>query len=576
MKELMFMKWVQRSPKQAVNDNDSLLEKVAKIRGIKDINRFLNPSKEEMFDPYLLKNIESASNRILRAIANGEKIIASCDPDADGITALTIMLRHLRKYTDNVDYIYGERDDGHGIYEMTRITDDKKESDKELDEKEIERQARMEENIRKISECNLLILIDSSSNDTKACKKIVEDFGIDIIVLDHHAIERENPYVTLVNPQQEGDEYPNKSISGAGVVFKVVQVLEDTLQQVDPFQYMDLVAVGMYADVMRVDVLENRFMIMHGLRNVKNVGLLRILKGGKVDLFKINSNAIGFTIAPLINGVARMGEIKLAIDILLTDDDNEAKKLRLKMQKLNDKRKELQKEIVGQYMKKINPEHKILIVTDEQTSKGFNGIVAQQLTEIYRRPVIVGRLHKGSIAGSFRSYNGFDLKTFLNESNLVKESLGHPEAGGFVIEEGKLDELIEYINNNLPDIEEKEPYVLYDIEIDVKDIPSYAKSMEYVNLITGNGFRKIVVKVTGINVERVDCIGSTRETVKIKTFDEIELIKFRVNEDYASELGVFDTIEVVGQLSINEFYNFGLKQKIITNQIILDDYALVE
>src|SRR5690606_2553091 len=200
-----------------------------------------------------------------------------------------------------------------------------------------------------------------------------------IIIIDHHAIERENPHVLLVNPQQEDDEYPNKFLSGAGVVFKVIQVMEDMLGsegQVNPFDYMDLVAVGMYADVMRVDVYENRFMIMHGLRNMKNVGLVRILKGGKVDLFKINSSAIGFTIAPLLNGVARMDNIKLAIDILLTDSDDEAKKLRLKMHKLNESRKVLQKQIVEQYMTKIDETDKILLVLDEQSSKGFNGIVA--------------------------------------------------------------------------------------------------------------------------------------------------------------------------------------------------------
>src|SRR5690606_32075170 len=177
-----------------------------------------------------------------------------------------------------------------------------------------------------------------------------------------------------VNPQQEGDEYPNKFLSGAGVVFKVIQVMEDMLgaqSKVNPFDYMDLVAVGMYADVMRVDVYENRYMIMNGLRNMKNVGLVRILKGGKVNMFKIDASAIGFTIAPLLNGVARMDNIKLAIDILLTDDDNVAKKLRLKMAKLNDTRKVLQKQIVEQYMTKVDQNNKVLVVFDEQSSKGF-------------------------------------------------------------------------------------------------------------------------------------------------------------------------------------------------------------
>lgn len=559
------MKWIARKPKATPKKDDLVVEQIAKIRGIKDTNRFLNPSQEEMFDPYLIKNIEDASNRIIKAIANNEKILVSYDPDADGITSATTMRKYLANYTENVDYIYGERNDGHGIYEMLKISSNP--------EDEV-RNNRSLENLQKIKDCDLLILIDSSSNDVRACKGIVEKLGKEIIVLDHHAIERDNPYVLLVNPQQDGDQYPNKQLSGAGVVFKVLQVMEDTLGQVDPFQYMDLVAVGMYADVMRIDVLENRYMIMYGLRNLKNTGLIRILKGAKVDTYKINCNAIGFTIAPLINGVARMDEINLAIDILMTDDDSVAKKLRLKMVKVNEARKELQKKIVAQYMTRVDSSQKALIVLDEQSSKGFNGIVAQQLSDVYKRPAIVGRLHKGTASGSFRSYGGFDMKTFLSQSGLLKEAMGHPQAGGFTVEEENLDNLIQYIENNLPELEDKEPTVVYDLEFNANEIPEYINAVEQFNLLTGNGFPKIIVRVNGITVEEQACIGKTQETVKIKTFDDMELIKFRVNEHYASELGYFDTIDVVGQLNINEWYNFATKVKTVTPQVMLEDYRV--
>lgn len=569
------MKWVERKRKIQPNERDSIIEKIAKIRGIKDVNRFLHPSKEEMFDPYLIKNIEDASNRIISAIGNNEKIIASFDPDADGLTACATMLRYLKNYTENVDYIYGERNDGHGIYEMTRLPrryiKDEKGNNIEEEVSDL-----IKENVEKIKSCDLLILIDSSSNDTKTCKYISENFGCDIIIIDHHAIERDNPYVTLVNPQQDGDEYPNKFLSGAGMVFKVMQVMEDTLGQVDPFQYMDLVAVGMYADIMRIDVLENRYMIMHGMRNMKNVGLVRILKGGKVDLFKINCNAIGFTIAPILNGTARMDSIKLAIDILLTDDDNVAKKLRLQMQKLNESRKELQKSIIKQYMTKVNHNEKVLIVLDEQSSKGFNGIVAQQLSDIYKRPVIVGRLYKNTASGSFRSYGNFDMKEFLKNSELLEDAVGHPQAGGFTVKEDNLEDLIEYIEKNLPELEDKEPTIIYDLEINPNEVDEYIKYIEEFNLLVGNGFPKILTKIKGVAIESVDCIGKTQETVKIKTLDNMELIKFRVNDKYASELGIFDEIDVVGQLQINEFFNFQTKKKTITNQLLLEDYAFVE
>ena len=541
------MKWIQRTAKVKPSKSDDIIDKLAKIRGIKDIDRFLNPTQDELHNPYLMRNIEDASNRIIRAIKNGERICLSYDADADGITATTVMYRYLRNYTENVYYIYSERNDGHGIQNQ-------------IDQIE--------------NGTDLLIIIDSSSNEVEACKKISES-GAEIIILDHHAIEVENPHVLLVNPQHYDCDYPNNQLSGAGVVFKTIQVMEDTLGQVDPFDYLDLVAVGMYADIMRIDVLENRFMIMYGLRNIKNTGLIRILKGAKIDLFKVNCDSIGFGIAPLLNGVARMDNIKLAIDILLEDDDAKCKPIRLKMQKLNESRKEKQKEIVNQYLKNVDSSQKVLIVLDEQSSKGFNGIVAQQLAEKYKRPVVVGRLHKGTISGSFRSYNGFKFKSFLQEFGGDIEALGHEGAGGIVLAEENLPDLMKYIDVNMPTLGEREPTVVYDIEMHVDDIGEYIRVVEQFNHLVGNGFPKIIVKVDGIMVDNAECIGKTMETVKIRTFDSLELIKFRVNDQYASELGTFDRISVVGVLSMNEWYNFKTKEKISTPQVMIEDYMVM-
>lgn len=562
------MKWILRKAKAKPNKNDSPLQKIAKIRGIKDTSKFLNPTQDELHDPYLMKNIQEASNRIIKAIGNNEKIVLSYDADADGLTATTIMYRYLKNYTNNVDYIFSERNDGHGITEQLTTKFD--------EEKNAERLERSLSNAEKVKEADLLIIIDSSSNEAKTCKSIVDRLNTEIIILDHHAIENPNPHVIMVNPQQEDCEYPNKHLSGAGVVFKTIQVMEDTLDSVDVWQYSDLVAVGMYADVMRIDVAENRYLIMNGLRNINNAGLWRILKGAKADLYKLKGDTIGFTIAPLLNGVARMGQLKLAIDILLEDDDKINTKTRLKMFKLNELRKEKQKEIVEQYMKNIDDSKKVLIVMDEQSSKGFNGIVAQQLSSKYKRPAIVGRIHNGVLSGSFRSYNGFKFKSFLQQFDGEIEAMGHEGAGGIVIKEEYLPLLEQHIERNMVSLENTQPTVVYDLEIDVKDIGEYVAEVERFNLLTGNGFPRILVRVNGITVEEAECIGKTRETVKIKTFDDMELIKFKVGEDYASELGYFDMIDVVGQLSVNEFYNFGLKQKVITNQVMVDDYCIHE
>lgn len=561
------MKWVKVKNKKEPNKNDEIIDIIAKIRGIEDHQRFLNPTEKELHDPYLMKNIEDASNRIIRAIGENQKIVVSYDPDADGITATTVMLRYLQNYTDNVTSIYGERNDGHGITEMISV--------KKLDKvKDKERIQRNKENSNKIREADLVILIDSSSNDVEACKFIAEKLETEIIILDHHEIEQPNPHVILVNPQQKSCEYPNKQLSGAGVVFKVLQVMEDTLGQVDVWQYIDLVAVGMYSDMMRLDVLENRYLIMQGMLNVKNTGLIRILKGGKVNTFGgIKGDAIGFTISPMINGVTRLDNIKLAIDILLEDDDTICKKLRLQMQKLNDKRKIMQKEIAERYALSVDDSQKILIVTDDESSKGFNGLVAQQLSDKYKRPVIVGRLHNGKLSGSFRSYNGFKLKSFLSGFDEEMDVKGHPMAGGIVdFPVEKLDNLKTYIQRHMPKLDDMEPTIFYDLEIEANQVSDYLPYIEKFNHLAGTGFRRIMTRVNGITIEESDCIGATKETVKIKTFDGLEMIKFRVNESYASELSYFDVIDAVGNISMNEFYNFKTKVTTKTPQIMLEDY----
>lgn len=244
------MEWVQRErkSKEKFNKLDEPLDILAKIRGIKDIDTFLNPDESVLNDPYLIKNIEIASNRLVKAIKNGEMIVASGDPDVDGVTSLSTFIRYISEYTNHIDFVYGERGDGHGIdgqIDLDFLNDDDFDDDGNIKYEAKEKRLKLnKENVKKIKNADLLVIIDSSSNDVEACKKIKEEYDTDIIIIDHHQIENINEYVTLVNVQQSGDLYPNKHLSGAGMVFKVMQVMEDTLDSVDVWQYIDLVAVG--------------------------------------------------------------------------------------------------------------------------------------------------------------------------------------------------------------------------------------------------------------------------------------------------------------------------------------------
>lgn len=572
------MKWIKRKPKTKQEhengyDLSDLTDEIAYIRGIpsEHVGRFLHPTEDEMFDPYGMKNIEDAGQRIIDAIQEGQRVSVSVDVDTDGITSAVLMIRYLRNYLphDKVDYIYAQRDHGHGLYEQVR-------TDVAGDWYKL-----TEENNKKLSKTDLLIVVDSSSNDIDGVEETLERHNLDIVILDHHEIDYSLPRVDkkalLVNPQQKGDEYPNKDLSGVGVVYKTIQVVEDMLEdygmsRVDTSYYMDLVAVGQIGDMMSVESYENRYMMQHGLRNMNNVGLRRILKGAKKNPdFNIVSSDVSFSISPIINASARMGQIELAIDLLLTDDDEEAKPLRLKMSKLNDKRKEIQYELVSKYREQVNEKDKIILIIDSESNRGFNGLVAQDLAQEFKRPCFVMREHRGKLSGSGRSYGKFDTQEFLEPLGFV-ETQGHAQAHGIDLPLKQLGDLEEYIKEEMPSLKEESPYVLYDIQITPDEIIESIPVIESFNHLTGTGFPEIKVRVDGVMVDERSVIGKNMNTVKVTTMDDLELIKFRVNDRYASDISMMSVIDVVGTLGMNRFYHFGKRELIQTPQIMLDDY----
>jgi len=547
------LKWIQRKAKKSISNvkKDDYFEQLARIRGIKDLNEYLNPDSNVLNDGSKMKNVKEANQKILDAIYEGKKIAVSYDADADGVMSGTLMMRFLRFFTQNVYFLYSQKEDGHGVdFQLDQIQDD----------------------------TDLVIVVDSSSNSIEASREIVEDMGIDLIIFDHHRIENENPYALIVNPQQKGDKYHNKYLSGVGVVFKSIELIQDDLNEAygsrfDVWDYTDIVAVGMRADEMDMSVLENRYLVMHGLDNIRTLGIERILKGANIrDFNNLNSDVISFTIAPMINGAIRMGQIELPIELMLTDDDKIAKKLRLQMQKLNDERKSLQSIAVEKHSKNIDLEQKIIVVVDDESNNGFNGIVAQQLSSKYHRPALVMRRGAGKISGSGRSFAGFKMLSFLNSIDGVT-ARGHEGAMGCEFHEDDLEYFKAYIDLNMDEIEEKEPIVMYDLELDAEEVKQAIGTVEKFNRVYGQNSPKAYVRVNNIMIEEVKTIGKTAETRKFETMnDMLGLIKFRVNEEYGSELDIMDEINAVGSIAVNKFFNFQSRKWSITNQLMIEDY----
>lgn len=553
------VKWIKKYSKIPIDNNDTLSEKILKTRGIptdKQID-FLVPTESHTHHYDLMRNATKAVRTILKYTKENKNIVISGDPDADGVTSLVIMLKRIMDidgFQGNLSYIYSQRDSGHGI----------------------SAQLKNEENVKLLNSSDLLIIVDSSSNEVdglKQCQELVEQ----VIILDHHEFndldtESEmDKLAIIVNPQHSQCEYSNKYLSGAGVVYKICQGLDD-LEGKEGYSdmYLDLVAVGMVGDMMSVLELENRYLISQGLQNVHNIGLTRILKSGKINLYKYCSKDIGFTVAPLINASARMGQIELAIELLLVDNDTDAKKLRLQMDKLNKRRQKEQKEIFDKYSDGIDLSQKIILIVDNESNKGFNGLVAQNIAQKYHRPCFVVRNHNGTCSGSGRSYGGFNTQEFLSGLDWVEAS-GHTQSHGLTFPSEKLDELIEYIDSEMPDDIESELTYYYDCELDMDNLWEDIETIQGLNYITGSGFPEITVKVDSVMVEDRAVIGKTQETVKFTCESDLVLIKFKVNDEWNADVETFDTVSVIGTPIINEFYNFAKRENIRTPQVIIND-----
>jgi single-stranded-DNA-specific exonuclease len=541
--------------KVPVNNNffvwDSITEKLANINGVEDIEEWLKPTEKSLHDPYLLDNIQEVAIRIIRGIENNEKLVISGDCDSDGISSLAILVRYLNNVYDyldkpnNLSYIYNQRSKGHGI------------SQQEVPE-----------------DTELLIILDSSTNEVERCKELSER-GISICAIDHHPKDVDNPYIILVNPQ--ADNYPNKEISAAGLAFKLCQVMDDILDVEFANQFIDLAGIGIYADVMSMTEPESRYFVYRALKNITNPGIKAILDVEGKFIPYCNSQTIGFTIAPVVNAAARMEQIELIIELLLEDDPAQCKDLAKKCVKLNKERKQKEAKLFKKVKDRIDLSKNVIIVKTVEKDgidKGFMGLLAGKIADRYKKPTLVVRHEEDGCAGSGRSVNNIPFKEILDSTGLCNFLSGHSGAFGVAFEEENTEQIFEAIKDNI--IYEEDKIIEYDLELEEGDISlDLIKDVEAFNYLAGKNAQTSKFVIKELTVQEVKVMGKMLDTVKIVT-DKLDLMKFRVNELYASELNEGDKIDIICTLNINRWYNFGIKQVVTTLQAFLEDYKLSE
>lgn len=439
----MEKRWVFK-PKANQEDIDNLeevlnlqpiLANLLAQRGIKnyeEAKRFFRPSLESLYDPFRMKDMNRAIERIEKAIQHNQRILVYGDYDVDGTTSVALVYSFLSKYYSNLDYYIPDRyEEGYGIsYQGIHYAE--------------------QHNVA------LVIALDCG---IKAVDKIkyASTRGIDFIVCDHHTPEQELPdAVAVLDPKRAGCNYPFKDLSGCGVGFKMLQAFsltnDITLEQLFPF--LDLVAVSIASDIVPITD-ENRILAHYGLRQLNqdpSTGLKAIIQvsGLNDKQHEIGVEDVVFRIGPRINAAGRIESGRNAVDLLTTDNDRKAFQKAQKVNSCNDTRKNIDRYITQDALKMIAQEpgfreKKSTVLYNSNWHKGVVGIVASRMIEIYYRPTIILTSSNGMATGSARSIPGFDIYQALDACNDLLENFGgHTYAAGLTLD-----------INNIPDFKRR-------------------------------------------------------------------------------------------------------------------------
>ena len=430
-------------------------------RGIKeeDAKKFFHPQLNDLIDPFLMKDMDAAVERLNEAMGRKERIMVYGDYDVDGCTAVALVYKFLQQYYSNIDYYIPDRyDEGYGV------------SRKGID-------------FAHETGVGLIIILDCG---IKAIKEIeyAKELGIDFIICDHHVPDEEMPQAAaILNPKREDDTYPFKHLCGCGVGFKFMQAFAKSngisFSRLIPL--LDFCAVSIAADIVPVTG-ENRILAYHGLKQLNqnpNIGLKAIIDICGLNGRTLSMSDIVFKIGPRINASGRMENGRESVNLLVEKDFAVAFDKAKHINEYNEQRKDIDKQmteeanlIVGRL--ESQQKHSSIVLYDENWKKGVIGIVASRLTEIYVRPTVVLTRDGELATGSARSVAGFDIYAAIKSCrDLLLNFGGHTYAAGLTL---RWDDVKEFRDRFQAYVEEHilpehtEAALNIDAVIDLKDI----------------------------------------------------------------------------------------------------------
>ena len=421
--------------------------------------RFFRPQLADLINPFLMKDMDIAVDRLNDAMGRKERIMVYGDYDVDGCTAVALVYKFLQQFYSNIEYYIPDRyEEGYGV------------SRKAVD-------------YAAASGVKLVIILDCG---IKAIDEIAyaKTKGIDFIICDHHVPDDViPPAVAILNPKRVDDSYPFKHLCGCGVGFKFMQAFAKNngipFSRLIPL--LDLCAVSIAADIVPVTD-ENRILTFHGLKQLNqspSIGLKAIIDTCGLTGRELSMSDIVFKIGPRINASGRMENGKESVDLLVEKDYNTAQKMALHIDEYNEQRKDIDKQMTeeaNQIVSRLESQqhHSSIVLYDEGWKKGVIGIVASRLTEIYFRPTVVLTRDGELATGSARSVTGFDVYAAIKSCrDLLINFGGHTYAAGLTLKWSDIPEFRRrfqlYVEQHIQP-EQTEAMLDIDAQIDFKDI----------------------------------------------------------------------------------------------------------
>lgn len=500
------------------------------IQSEEEAKKFLRASLEDLYSPFLMKDMQQGIDIILDAIDEGKKIVVYGDYDADGVTSTAILYKGLLELHANVEYYIPDREaEGYGMC-SNRIK------------------------ILKEQGTDIILTCDNGISAVEEVK-LAKNLGMKVIITDHHELpfkdeHGKREYIlpnadAIINPKRNDCEYPFKMLCGAGIAFKFIQALYINvgIDDKEAYKFIELAGIGTICDVVDL-VEENRIIAKNSLKmisNTTNLGLKSLIDVLGINNKEVKSYNIGFMIGPCINATGRLDTAALSVELLITDDEERAKELANILNNLNKTRQEMTmrnvEEIIDVVENSSFKEDKVLVIYKEDIHESIAGIVAGKIREKFNVPTIILTKGKEMPKGSGRSIEEYNLfEELLKCKDLLDKFGGHPMAAGLSIKEENINELRQRLNENCKLTDND---IIPKIKID-KRIPLNIVNDELISEMEvlepfGKGNSSPLFAEKNVKVSQVRVLGKNQNTLKltciINNKEKIEAISFnKVNE----------------------------------------------